>query len=72
MIDLDPAHLAAAITLCDPLNIRTIVFNIPTFDLLKHLKRKLESRIRCDTRNAEVLKYQLHTHTEAREAICAV
>lgn len=71
MIDIGPAHLAAAITLCEPLNIRTIAFDVPTFDLLKHLQRKLESRIRRDTSNAEVVKYLIHTHPEAREAIRA-
>lgn len=68
MIDLDPAHLVAAIMLCEPLNIRTIAFDVPTFDLLKSFHRKLEGRIRRDTSNAEVLKYLIHTHPEAREA----
>lgn len=68
MLDLDPAHLAAAITLCEPLNFRHLPFDIPTFDLLKQLQRKLESRIRRDTSNAEVVKYLIHTHPEARAA----
>lgn len=68
MIDLDPAHLAPAITLLEPLNIRTIAFDVPTFDLLKQMQRKLESRIRRDTSNAEVVKYMIHTHPEAQEA----
>lgn len=68
MIDIDPAHLAAAITLLEPLNIRTIAFDVPTFDLLKQLQRKLECRIRRDTSNAEVMKYLIHTHPEARAA----
>lgn len=67
MIDLDPQQLASAIALCEPFNIRTVVFDVPTFDLLKGLQRKLESRIRQDTSNAEVLKYLLHTHPEARQ-----
>jgi len=65
MIDFDPIHLAAFITLCEPLNIRTIAFDVPTFDLLKRCQRKLEGRIRRDTSNAEVLKYLIHTHPEA-------
>jgi len=68
MIDLDPAHLAAAIALCEPLNIRTIAFDVPTFDLLKQFQRKLESRLRRDTGNAEVLKYLIHTHPEVQAA----
>ena len=66
MIDLDPAALAAAIALSEPLNIRTIAFDIGTFDLLKGFQRKLESWLRRDTRNAEVLKYLIHTHPEVR------
>jgi len=68
MVDLDPAHLVAAITLCEPLNIRTIAFDLPTFDLLKQFQRKLESRLRRDTGNAEVLKYLIHTHPEVQVA----
>jgi hypothetical protein len=66
MIDLDPAALAAAIALSEPLNIRTIAFDIGTFDLLKGFQRKLESWLRRDTGNAEVLKYLIHTHPEVR------
>jgi len=62
MIDLDPSNLAAAIALCEPLNIRTIALDIPTFDFLKQFQRRLESLIRRDTGNAEVLKYLIHTH----------
>ena len=66
MIDLDPAALAAAIALCEPLNIRTIAVDLRTFDLLKGFQRKLESWLRRDTGNAEVLKYLIHTHPEVR------
>ena len=66
MIELDPAALAAAIALCEPLNIRTIAFDLCTFDLLKGFHRKLESWLRRDTGNAEVLKYLIHTHPEVR------
>jgi len=66
MIDLDPAALAAAIALSEPLNIRTIAFDIGTFDLLKGFQRKLESWLRRDTGNAEVLKYLIHTHPEVK------
>ena len=67
MTDLEPTSLATALRLSEPLNIRTIAFDVPTFDLLKHFQRKLESRIRRDTGNAEVLKYLIHTHPEARD-----
>jgi len=66
MIDLDPAALVAALALCEPLNIRTIAFDLPTFDLLKDFQRKLESWLRRDTGNAEVLKYLIHTHPEVQ------
>lgn len=66
MIDFDPVHLAAAIALCEPLNIRTIAFDMPTFNRLKDFQRKLESLIRRDTGNAEVLKYLIHTHPEVK------
>lgn len=65
MIDLDPIALAAAIALSEPLIIRTIAFDVPTFDLLKQLQRKLECIIRRDTSNAEVVKYLIHTHPQA-------
>jgi len=68
MIDLDPAALAAAIALSEPLNIRTIAFDIGTLDLLKGFQRKLESWLRRDTGNAEVLKYLIHTHPEVKAA----
>ena len=68
MIDFDAAQLAAAIALSEPMNIRTIAFDVPTFDLLKGFQRKLESRIRRDTSNAEVLKYLIHSHPEVRGA----
>jgi hypothetical protein len=66
MIDLDPAALAAAIALSEPLNIRTIAFDIGTFDLLKGFQRKLESWLRRDTGIAEVLKYLIRTHPEVK------
>lgn len=65
MIDLDPIALAQAIALSGPLNVRTIGFDTLTFDLLKGAQRRLESRIRRGTSNAEVLKYLVHTHPEA-------
>lgn len=68
MIDFDPVHLAAAIALSEPLNIRTIAFDVGTFDRLKQFQRKLESRIRRNTGNAEVLKYLIHTHPEVTAA----
>lgn len=67
MIDRDPRHLADAIALLEPLVIRTVAFDTPSFDLLKGLQRKLEGRIKRDTSNAEVLKYLLHTHPEATQ-----
>jgi hypothetical protein len=66
MIELDPTAVAAAIALCEPLNIRTIAFDVATFDLLKQFQRKLECVIRRDTSNAEVLKYLIYTHPEVK------
>lgn len=66
MIDLDPAHLAAAVALLEPLIIRTIAFDAPTFGRLKDFQRKLEGLMRRDTGNAEVLKYLIHTHPEVK------
>ncbi len=66
MIDFDPVALAAAIALSEPLNIRTIAFDVPTFDRLKSFQRKLEGLMRRDTGNAEVLKYLIHTHPEVK------
>lgn len=68
MIEIDPAALAAALALSEPLNIRTIAFDVPTFDLLKQFQRKLECVIRRDTSNAEVLKHLIHTHPEVQAA----
>ena len=70
MNHLSPAQLSAAIMLQEPtelrpLNIRTMAFDVGTFDLLKQMQRQLESRIRRDTSNAEVVKYLIHTHPEA-------
>ena len=66
MININPTDLAAAIALCEPLNIRTIAFDVLTFDLLKDFQRKLESWIRRDTNNAEVVKYLIYTHPEVK------
>jgi len=66
MIDLDPAHLAAAVAPVEPLILRSVAFDAPTFCRLKDLQRKLETRMRRDTGNAEVLKYLIHTHPEVK------
>jgi len=66
MIELDPAALVAAIALYEPLIIRTIAFDVPTFNRLKGFQRNLESWLRRDTGNAEVLKYLIHTHPEVQ------
>lgn len=66
MFDLEPSQLAAAIALSEPLNIRMVAFDVPTFDRLKQFQRQLESLIRKDTGNAEVLKYLIYTHPEVR------
>ena len=66
MFDAEPSKLAAAIALSEPLNIRTVAFDVPTFDRLKQFQRRLESLIRRDTGNAEVLKYLIYTHPEVR------
>lgn len=63
---LDPAHLAAAVALIEPLIIRTIAFDVSTFSRLKDFQRKLEGLMRRDTGNAEVLKYLIHTHPEVQ------
>lgn len=66
MIDLDPVQLLAAIALCEPLILRNVAFDTPTFDRLKDFQRKLETRLRRDTGNAEALKYLIHTHPEVK------
>jgi hypothetical protein len=66
MNETDLVTLPRAIALSEPLNIRTIAFDVPTFDRLKAFQRALESRIKRDTGNAEVLKYLVHTHPEVR------
>jgi hypothetical protein len=73
MNHLSPAQLSAAVMLQEPterqpLNIRTMAFDVGTFDLLKQMQRQLESRIRRDTSNAEVVKYLIHTHPEALDS----
>jgi hypothetical protein len=68
MIDLDPTALAAAIVLSEPLVIRNVAFDMPTWGVLKQFQRKLECVIRRDTSNAEVVKYLLHTHPEVLAA----
>lgn len=68
MIDLDPPALLAALALYEPLAIRTIAFDVPTFDLLKDMQRRLVGRLRQQIGNAEVLKYLLHTHRESAPA----
>lgn len=65
MIDLDAPALLAALALCEPLAIRTIAFDVPTFDLLKDMQRRLVGRLRRQIGNAEVVKYLLHTHPES-------
>lgn len=68
MIDFDPKQLSDALVIGESFRLRWIALEEPTFDRLKTLQRNLESRIRRDTSNAEVLKYLLHTHPEARQA----
>jgi len=66
MMQLDPPALLAALHPLDPLIIRTIAFDTPTFDLLKDMQRRLVGRLRRQIGNAEVVKYLLHTHPEAQ------
>lgn len=66
MNEIHDSALWPAISLREPLNIRTIAFDVPTFDRLKAFQRSLEGRIRRDTGNAEVLKYLVHTHPEVQ------
>lgn len=68
MIDIDGPALLAALAVCDPLVIRTIAFDTPTFDLLKDMQRRLVGRLRRQIGNAEVVKYLLHTHSETANA----
>lgn len=67
MIDLDPLPLLAFLELTRPLAVRTIAFDIPTFDLLKGFQRRLEAHVRHNLGNSEVLKYLLHTHPETAQ-----
>ncbi|WP_369930053.1 hypothetical protein [Xanthomonas sp. NCPPB 2632] len=66
MIENELTSLADAVALREPLVIRNVAFDTATFDALKHIQRGLEHRIRRDTSNAEVLKYLLLTHPDAR------
>jgi hypothetical protein len=63
---MNETDVPAAISLSAPLNIRTIAFDVPTFDRLKTFQRALENGFKRDTGNAEVLKYLVHTHPEVR------
>lgn len=67
MMQLDPPALLAALHLIEPLIIRTVAFDTPTFDLLKDMQRKLVGKLRTGIGNAQVLKYLLHTHPETAE-----
>jgi hypothetical protein len=69
MMTLDFTQLTAALALSRPLSIRTIAFDVPTFDKLKQFQRVLESRLRRDTGNAEVLKYLIYTQPEVSAAL---
>jgi len=66
MIENDPTSLTDAVALREPLVIRNVAFDTATFDALKDIQRGLEQRIRRDTSNAEVLKYVLLSHLDAR------
>lgn len=73
MKHLSSAQLSATVMLQEPteqrpLNIRTMAFDVGTFDLLKQMQRQLESCIRRDTSNAEVVKYLIYTHPDAQGA----
>jgi len=68
MIEIEHEQLSGAVTLREPMVIRSVAFDTATFDALKRLQRGLENRIRRDTSNAEVLKYLLMTHPETRAA----
>lgn len=64
MSSLDPIALLAFLELAQPLAVRTIAFDIPTFDALKDFQRRLESFVRQRVCNAGVLKYLILTHPE--------
>lgn len=66
MIDPDQAALTAGIALSEPLIIRTIAFDLPTFDYLKLIQRKLECWVRRHIGNTEAIKYLIHSHPEVK------
>ena len=68
MSSIDPIALLAFLELTQPLAVRTIAFDIPTFDALKDFQRRLESFVKRRVANAGVLKYLILTHPEIAKA----
>lgn len=64
MSSIDPVALLALLELMQPLAVRTVAFDIPTFDALKDFQRRLEGFVRRRVGNAGVLKYLILTHPE--------
>jgi hypothetical protein len=64
MSHIDPGALFLFLELTRPLAVRTIAFDIPTFDKLKDFQRRLEGFVKRRIGNAETLKYLIHTHPE--------
>jgi len=66
MNNLSPLDLAVAVEVGSSVLLRTIAFAPQDFDLLKDMQRRIESRIRRDTNNSEVIRYLLNTHPETQ------
>lgn len=64
---IEPGALLNFIELVRPVIVRTVAFDIPTFDMLKGFQRRLEGFLKRDIGNAETLKYLLHTHPETAQ-----
>ena len=64
MQSFDPGPLILTLDLVHPLIVRTIAFDVPTFDILKDYQRRLEAILKRHIGNAETLKYLLHTHPD--------
>lgn len=67
MIAIDFPALVAATAVTEPLLIRTIAFDLPTFALLKEFRRRLIGKLRHRIGNAAVVKYLLHSHPAVAE-----
>lgn len=66
MIDLEPSRLAATVNLSELLSIRTVAFDVPTFDRFRRFQRRMESLLRMDTANVGWAEYVICTLPELR------